>query len=594
MGAHTVMAVAAGSINVLGLAMTPSTFWILVIFAVIILTGVGFYVRFHWQAVRRAKGRIAGLNAVTALMSQGDHNGQRQAALNESKAERPMVKEVAELWGDFDSSLVASASGERLHSTEPAEEYFNSETIAPELLHGRLLPFLPSGMTAVGVLGTFVGLTFGLSGLDLGSGTNSDALRAGVSDLISGAALAFATSMLGVVASVLCNLAHNISARRITQQIRALQESADRDLHRQAADLSLVKIAQVSDEQNAALQALDEKLGIQFQKAVAGMSSDMEAAVTKALQNAIAPAMAELSSSANNQSSLVMESLVGRFAASFEDLGERQAAKLSGASEQLETSMSGMASRMESLLTDVQQAIGQSLEGTSKQADRMAEQVGALSMALAAQQKQSEETVRQLTELVERAGSSMNTSAGNLRSATASLEGVATTFSSASADLGEHLKATGHTLSSSRSHLESVGATLAETSVALNEQQKKLEGLRQVMATTSESLGSAAQLSQEAFGELEQHQKAFLEALDQKVTALTATMGEQIGTVQKDMSNWLEEYAKTVSAQTTDRMRAWNTQTEDYSSTMIEVAGELRDVVEGLSQQDGKTYASQR
>jgi ABC-type transporter Mla subunit MlaD len=582
------------SIDVLSMSMTPSTFWILLIVSIIIIGGFIAFVTLLTTAGIRARDRLRGLNDVVKVMEGGDHVSQRQKALSTAQGftTKRIKNDVGTLWGDFDSSLVDSADGKELHSTEPAEEYFNSETIAPELLHGRLLPFLPNGMTAVGVLGTFIGLTVGLSGLDLGAGSDSTELRAGVSDLISGAALAFATSMLGVFFSVIANLSHNIVARRITREVRDLQERSDRDLQRQAADYSLVKIAQSNVEQNDALQALDEKLGVQFQKAVEGMSADMSKAVAEALQMAIGPAMAELSSAASNQSSHVMENLIGKFSSSFEELGRQQASKLEGASTQLESTLAGMSSKLDAVLTQVNESISSTLEGTAGHTQRMTDQVHALTEAMALQQAKTEAIVQQLTELLTTAGRSMTSSTEHLRSSTAALQGAADTFTSSSTELVQHLESTGTVLTASRSQLEAAGQAMQDSAAEFAKTHQGMAELRGHLDVTTAGLEKSAQTAQTAFGDLTKHHNAFLTSLEQQVTGISSAMTGQIEEIQKQMSTWLEEYAQVVSQQTTQRMSEWNQHTERYSTTMVEVVDGLHDVVQEIQDRNGQKIGS--
>jgi biopolymer transport protein ExbB/TolQ len=588
----TLLAAEAGYIDLGVMQMTTSTFVILVIFGAIIFGAFVWFLVLLKRARTNACQRVDGLQDVVRVMAAGDHVEQRQAALDRARDVPTPGQDIPELWKDFDSSLVESADGQHLRSTEPAEEYFNTETLAPELLHGRMLSFLPTVMTAVGVLGTFVGLTFGLSGLDLGSGTDSNELRAGVSDLISGAALAFATSMMGVSLSVVANLLHNLSARKITGDIRALQESADRDLHREAADKSLVKIAQYSDEQNKALLALDEKLGVQFQKAVSGLSSDMEKAVTTALEQAIAPALAQLSTAANDQSSQVMGSLIGKFASSFEALGEQQAAKLDTASTQLNTSLESMSDQLNGLVVQMNDAINASLEGSSAQTQRIADQVTALAATLAAQHERTEQVVKSLSELVNSAGRTMTTSSTSLRTATSGLEKVSETFTSTASDLGEHLEATGHVLTSSRNQLDATGTALSTAADRFAEQQEHLDTLQQLMSSTSSSLEKSANVAQSSFGELKRHQDEFVGSVKTSFDELSSSMSQQIATVQGEMRQWLEEYSHTVSQQTAHRMGEWNSQTQAYSSTMVDVASELRELVQDMGEQNRRVNAS--
>ncbi len=103
------------------------------------------------------------------------------------------------LWREFDESLVHIPVRERLCNTLDAEHFFNTHTIARRLTENRLLAAVPGFLTALGVIGTFIGLTLGLESLRLSnSDTQSvEALQAGIFGLIGGASIALYDLGLG-------------------------------------------------------------------------------------------------------------------------------------------------------------------------------------------------------------------------------------------------------------------------------------------------------------------------------------------------------------------------------------------------------------
>ena len=116
----------------------------------------------------------------------------RHAILEKALEQDP--KETGKLWREFDESLVYSTDKNRLYNTLDAEHFFNARTLAPGLTSSRLLSATPTFLTAIGVLGTFIGLTLGLANLQVNAG-EIDTLKSGVSTMINGAAVAFMTSV---------------------------------------------------------------------------------------------------------------------------------------------------------------------------------------------------------------------------------------------------------------------------------------------------------------------------------------------------------------------------------------------------------------
>jgi hypothetical protein len=84
--------------------------------------------------------------------------------------------------------------------TVDAAEVFRESALAPAFSSSRLFLAIPSILTGLGVLGTFTGLQLGIGSLDLRNPGNLDK---SIVPLIEGCAVAFSSSVWGVLASLL-------------------------------------------------------------------------------------------------------------------------------------------------------------------------------------------------------------------------------------------------------------------------------------------------------------------------------------------------------------------------------------------------------
>ena len=111
------------------------------------------------------------------------------------------------LWKEFDETLVEAKVGENihLHNIYDANHFFNSSTLGREITESRMLAAVPGFLTALGVIGTFIGLQLGLSELNIGNDAYIQEMKSGLAHVISGAKIAFMTSVWGVSLSVLFN-----------------------------------------------------------------------------------------------------------------------------------------------------------------------------------------------------------------------------------------------------------------------------------------------------------------------------------------------------------------------------------------------------
>ena len=108
-------------------------------------------------------------------------------------------------WTDFlQNAEMRDAHGGSCDVTQ----YINEDTVIYACSGTRLAELAPGIFTSLGILGTFLGLVLGLSGLTL-SAAETSALLAGMEKLIAGMSTAFLTSIVGVIASISFNLLYN-------------------------------------------------------------------------------------------------------------------------------------------------------------------------------------------------------------------------------------------------------------------------------------------------------------------------------------------------------------------------------------------------
>ena len=88
------------------------------------------------------------------------------------------------------------------------EDYINDDTVTHGPGNATLAEMIPNLLTSLGILGTFIGMTQGLSGLDVSS---TDSMMSGIQTLLNGMQFAFGTSVAGVSCSLIFNMLNRIS-----------------------------------------------------------------------------------------------------------------------------------------------------------------------------------------------------------------------------------------------------------------------------------------------------------------------------------------------------------------------------------------------
>jgi hypothetical protein len=344
--------------------------WFWIFMAVITVWSAGWVVYHRIRCGRR-------LSSLGRLIKDQDRSSlaqNKKATLEKALEQDPSI--TGQLWREFDESLVYSADKSRLFNTLDADHFFNGSTLAYGLTSSRLLSAAPTFLTAIGVLGTFIGLTLGLRELQVNA-DEIDTLKSGVSAMINGAAVAFMTSVWGVGFSLLLNMFEKIFERSALSEIRKLQQDIDFLYPRIPAEQSLVQIAAATDDSKEALQELHERIGDRLQETVSGMSESMQIAFTDALNNVMAPAIQTLVNNASQQSTEVLEKLVSNFMDGMKSAGTEQGALMQGAAQDVRGALSNMGSQMEVLfqrLDEQQSRSREHTETTSQEFARLLEQ----------------------------------------------------------------------------------------------------------------------------------------------------------------------------------------------------------------------------
>ena len=88
------------------------------------------------------------------------------------------------------------------------EDYINDDTVTHSHGNAALAELIPNLLTSLGILGTFMGLSRGLSSLNFADATQ---LVSGIPNLLSGMRFAFGTSVAGISCSLIFNMLNRIS-----------------------------------------------------------------------------------------------------------------------------------------------------------------------------------------------------------------------------------------------------------------------------------------------------------------------------------------------------------------------------------------------
>lgn len=604
--------------------------WAVFIAAIIVI--FIFFIHFAFSSRREsmnAKSRIA---EVSNLLSESRKS--RIHARQRADSASPIVKD---LWIEYDESLVDDLESRSARSTIEAEFFFNARSLAGPLFENKWVQSLPGTLIAVGVGGTFFKLTFGLIGLDLRNDTDIDVLQESVMTLLNTAGLSFMASGIGVVMSLIATGILSHRQNRITKDVGTLVAEIDSYFERYSAEFGIQKVEGNTREIAQSLNELHEKIGVEFQKSVQGLSSDMQSAIVGAIDMALAPAMQNLTEATSRQSGEVFDKLVNRFSDAFEGLGQSQASAMRAASQGLVDSTSSLSSQISSTLERIEQAttnnatttstnINQMLAAAQEQAEQNREsharataaakeqaqadraahaealaqlhstsadslarfkseaseqtdvlqrQIGDMADAANQQQQSMESNIKQLAELTAQTQSLMEVSATSMASSSADLKSIADGFTTTT-------KSVASKLSDAVMSIQNVSQQQALSLQALDKHSTAISQVTDNSALAGEKLAAAAHEAKTAFDEMRNHQTEFLLGLGDSLDGAKQNLTDSIEQTSRKMSEWLAAYSDTVSSQTDERLDQWNRHSTEYATNMLQIAKSLEGVVDEL------------
>ena len=178
---------------------------------------------------------------------------------------------LAHAWSEFKETLILPAPGERLviRNVVDASAFFDLQGILGGRVNLRLYREVSNYLPGLGILGTFIGLTIGIYQAQgkLTGGNPDDTLKA-LTSLLNGAALAFLTSIAGLVGSLAYSTLEKRRVHRLEMNIDLWCEELDARLERVTLEHLSAEHLQHAKQQTVQLQRFNTDLAISISTAL--------------------------------------------------------------------------------------------------------------------------------------------------------------------------------------------------------------------------------------------------------------------------------------------------------------------------------------
>ena len=158
---------------------------------------------------------------------------------------------IAELGEKYNESINIETEGVK-KTNIPASEYFNDINVCKcNKLNLRMLDTGSSTLVGLGLLGTFLGLTLGISNFD---SSDTARINESIQGLLAGMGTAFLTSLLGMGASIIFTLIDKALRHRLYKHVYDLTEKLDNQYYIDDIELSRINQQKIVNQLYNALK----------------------------------------------------------------------------------------------------------------------------------------------------------------------------------------------------------------------------------------------------------------------------------------------------------------------------------------------------
>ena len=292
-------------------------------------------------------------------------------------------------WQEFKESLVIPERRKVVYKTDEASFFFSEDRLLGQALNLRFWNSVPALLVGLGILGTFVGLVWGLipfSGIDF---KQTEEIRKAIEELLSGVSTAFVTSVWGMLVSLLFNGVEKLCIGKVSREIAILQDVLDVPFTLKTEEEIAEKQKDELEQQTAALKSFSTDLANDIKSAMAEGRQELIQELHSATKtfgtviieqleptfNNLNTALEELRRQKEESSTDAIQQLVEEFQKSLSGSATAQMEALAETVSKASQSLITLPEKLDSMMVGVQEQINQTHGLLSKTSQSQAEQM---------------------------------------------------------------------------------------------------------------------------------------------------------------------------------------------------------------------------
>ena len=439
------------------------------------------------------------------------------------------------IWRKYQRTLISipGKDGLEKYSTVESESYFSVAAFT-EGMKGGLWSGLAGTFTGIGILGTFIGLTIGLAGVDTSS---TGALSSSISGLLGGMSTAFVTSIFGIVSAIVFGVWHSQNMKRFGDAVSRFTDALDQVFIRKSVEEILLEELAESRAQRAAMEQLSTDMAISICDHLPDVLDQLAEKMDSAMKGNLDTMLAGLSERQDKQTEQLMQissntnSLV---IGGFDQLGDVLKKGVGQGAEELGNSLKNLSSDIASLAEGIRDILDRSTKASSEANQKT---LDALNEAISKMNETMEGMANKQTEETDK----------NIQRMTALMEEMKTTmkdiFDEMSASAKEQRTEIGEIAKDSadqtKENLGAINASVKELMAGIGGQMQQMqsiigkfaiesadqtkENLGVINASVKELMAEIADQMQQMQSMMDTHEKHMQETLDQMRQAVSSS-----------------------------------------------------------------------
>ena len=439
------------------------------------------------------------------------------------------------IWRKYQRTLISipGKDGLEKYSTVESESYFSVAAFT-EGMKGGLWSGLAGTFTGIGILGTFIGLTIGLAGVDTSS---TGALSSSISGLLGGMSTAFVTSIFGIVSAIVFGVWHSQNMKRFGDAVSRFTDALDQVFIRKSVEEILLEELAESRAQRAAMEQLSTDMAISICDHLPDVLDQLAEKMDSAMKGNLDTMLAGLSERQDKQTEQLMQissntnSLV---IGGFDQLGDVLKKGVGQGAEELGNSLKNLSSDIASLAEGIRDILDRSTKASSeanqKTLDALNEAISKMNETMESMaNKQTEETdknIQRMTALMEEMKTTMKDIFDEM---VASAKEQRTEIGKIAKDSADQTKENlGAINASVKELMAGIGGQMQQMQsiigkFAIDSADQTKENLGVINASVKELMAEIADQMQQMQSMMDTHEKHMQETLDQMRQAVSSS-----------------------------------------------------------------------